>query len=328
MILAGDVGGTKTRLALFDEKIGMQFLDEHKFASREFPNFSALLKKFLEQEQGKKISCASFGVAGPVVDGKCQATNLPWTISAQELQEELKIPKVYLLNDVAANAWGLRTLSADEFFVVNIGKEQRGNQALISAGTGLGEAGLFWDGKTHQPFACEGGHCDFAPTNSEEIELFQYLTRQYDHVSYERVLSGPGLFQIYRFLVDTKREKEDPSIANLMQQMEPPKVITEKGGSGACKVCARACLLFTELYGAEAGNTALKFFAEGGIFLGGGIAPHLIPFFEKGKFIKAFIDKGRMSSLLMNIPIKVVLNEKTALLGAARYAQEMKGKHV
>lgn len=322
MILAGDVGGTKVRLALFDEKGGKQFADEQKFASREFPDFSSLLKKFLSQEKGKKISCASFGVAGPVKDGKCQATNLPWVISAKELEAELKIPKVHLMNDVEANAWGLRCLSPEEFFTVNMGKEENGNQALVSAGTGLGEAGLYWDGKVHQPFACEGGHCDFSPTNQEEIELLLYFMRQFKHVSWERILSGSGLYQLYRFIIDTKREKEDPAVAALLQQNEPQRVITEKGASGESKACARACLLFTELYGAEAGNTALKFLATGGVFIGGGIAPHLLSFFQKGNFIKAFIDKGRFSSLLMNISVKIVLNEKTALLGAARYAQE------
>jgi glucokinase len=322
MILAGDVGGTKVRLALFDDEKGKQFTDEQKFASKEFADFASLLKKFLEKENGKKITRASFGIAGPIQDGKCQATNLPWIISAKDLEAELKIPKVHLINDLEANAWGLRCLSNEEFFTLNIGKQVHGNQALISAGTGLGEAGLYWDGKTHHPFACEGGHCDFGPTNQEEIELLQYLMHEYSHVSYERVLSGSGLFHLYRFLVDTKREKEDPEIAELMKQSEPQRVITEKGTSRSCRACFRACLLFSELLGAEASNTALKFLATGGVFLGGGIAPHLIAFFKEGKFMEAFVDKGRFSSLLMNIPIKIVLNEKTALLGAARYAQE------
>lgn len=321
MILAGDIGGTKVRLALFDEKGGKQFADEQKFASRDYLDLGALLKQFLAQEKGKKISCASFGVAGPVYNGVCKATNLPWVISAKELEAQLKIPKVHLINDLEANAWGLRCLSDDEFFTVNVGVAEKGNQALISAGTGLGEAGLYWDGNSHRPFATEGGHCDFAPTNKDEIDLLLYFMRQFEHVSYERILSGAGLFQLYRFIIDTKLEKEDSSIEALLKEKEPQRVITEKGISGACKACARACLLFTELYGAEAGNTALKFFAVGGVFLGGGIAPHLLPFFQKGKFMKAFIDKGRFSSLLKNIPVKIVLNEKTALIGAARYAQ-------
>ncbi|MBS0604793.1 MAG: glucokinase [Verrucomicrobia bacterium] len=322
MILAGDVGGTKVRLALFEEKGGIKFVDEQKFASREFPDLSTLLKKFLENEKGKKISVACFGVAGPVKEGKCKATNLPWEISAKVLEKDLNIPKVNLINDLEANAWGLRCLSPEEFYTINGGVESIGNQALVSAGTGLGEAGLYWDGKSHRPFACEGGHCDFAPTNDEEIDLLNYLMKLHKHVSYERVLSGPGLYQIYRFLIDTNREKEDPSIAALMQVSEGPRVITEKGGSGECRACARACRIFVELYGSEAGNMALKFFAIGGVFIGGGIAPHLLPFIKEGNFIKTFIDKGRLSSVLLQIPVKLVLNEKTALLGAARFAQE------
>lgn len=320
MILAGDVGGTKVRLALFGEK-GNTFSGEEKFASREFKDFKSLLKKFLDSHR-EKIKSASFGVAGPVQDGKCQATNLPWVISARELEAELKIPNVYLINDLEANAWGLRCLGPQEFVTVNIGKEQVGNQALVSAGTGLGEAGLFWNGKTHLPFACEGGHCDFGPTNEEEIELLRYLTRQYKHVSYERILSGPGLYQLYRFFIDTKLEREDPAIAQLLQQAEPQRVITEKAASKACKVCVRACQLFTSVYGTELGNTALKFLAVGGMFIGGGIAPHLLSYFQEQRFIESFIAKGRFSPLLMKIPVKIVLNEKTALLGAARYAQE------
>jgi glucokinase len=322
MILAGDIGGTKVRLALFEEKGEASFTDEEKFASREFPDFASLLKKFLAQKKGKKISCASFGIAGPVHDGKCQATNLPWVISASALEKELQIPKVYLINDLEANAWGLRCLSNEEFFTVNAGEANLGNQALISAGTGLGEAGLYWDGKSHQPFACEGGHCDFAPTDEEQIELLRYLNLQYKHISYERILSGPGLYLLYRFLIDTKRETEIFCITSLFGQKEPQRVITENALSGQCKVCIRACQLFTSIYGSEAGNLALKLLAVGGLFIGGGIAPHLIEFFKGGKFIDTFSDKGRFSSLLMKIPIRVVLNEKTALIGAARYAQE------
>ncbi len=322
MILAGDVGGTKVNLALFDEQINKTFKDEQKFPSRDFPQLSALLKKYLESHPGHKISAACFGVAGPVREGKCQATNLPWVIVAKDLERELNIPKVYLINDLEANAWGLRCLADEEFFTVNLGSKIDGNQALVSAGTGLGEAGLYWDGKSHQPFACEGGHCDFGPTNEEEIELLRFLMRQFKHVSYERILSGSGIYELYRFLIETKLEKEDPAVTALLQQKEPQRVVVEKGASGESKACMRACRLFTSIYAAEAANSALKFMAVGGVFLGGGIAPHLIPFFRETRFIESFISKGRFASFLMKIPIKIVLNENTALLGAARYAQE------
>lgn len=321
MILAGDIGGTKVRLALFEEK-GEEFIDEQKFSSKEFPNFASLLKKFLAKKGERKISCASFGVAGPVHDGVCRATNLPWMISAKVLEEELKIPQVHLINDLEANAWGLRCLLESEFFTVNVGERANGNQCLISAGTGLGEAGLYWDGKSHQPFACEGGHCDFAPTDEEQIELLRYLKLQYKHTSYERILSGSGLYLLYRFLIDTKRETEIFCVSSLFGQKEPQLIITENAKNGQCKACVRACRLFTSIYGSEAGNLALKFLAVGGVFIGGGIAPHLIEFFKEGKFIQSFSDKGRFSPMLMKIPIKIVINEKTALIGAARYAQE------
>jgi glucokinase len=322
MILAGDVGGTKVRLALFEEKGGRQCVAEEKFASCDFPNFTALLKTYLSKTQEKKISSACFGVAGPVQDRQCKATNLPWEISASVLEKELKIPRVDLINDLSANAWGLRCLRPEEFFIVNVGESGKGNQALISAGTGLGEAGLYFDGNIHHPFACEGGHCDFAPKNDEEIDLFRYLKGKYPHVSYERILSGQGLCEIYQFLIDTKREKETAPIAALMKQMEKARVITEKGSSGECVVCVRACRLFTDIYGSESGNLALKFLAFGGVFIGGGIAPHLLSFIKEGTFFKSFCLKGRFDSLLSKIPVKVVLNDKTALLGAAVYAQE------
>jgi glucokinase len=322
MILAGDIGGTNVRLALFEKNGGINFVDEQKFSSKEFPDFASLLKNFLEKNGIKKISCASFGVAGPVHEGVCQATNLPWIISARTLEAQLHIPEVYLINDLEANAWGLRCLSDTEFFMVNPGEEKEGNQALISAGTGLGEAGLHWDGKSHLPFACEGGHCDFAPTDEEQIELLRYLKLQYQHISYERILSGSGLYLLYRFLVDTKRESEIFCVSSLFGQKEPQRIITENAMNGQCPACVRACRLFTSIYGSEAGNLALKFLAIGGIFIGGGIVPHMIEFFKEGKFIQSFGDKGRFSSLLMKIPIKIVLNENTALIGAACYAKE------
>ncbi len=321
MILAGDIGGTKVRLALFEEK-GRNFIHEEKFASKEFPDFASLLKKFLAQKGEKNISSASFGIAGPIHDGVCQATNLPWVISARALVKELHIPNVHLINDLEANAWGLRCLPDEEFFTINAGEKMSGNQALISAGTGLGEAGLYWDEKTHYPFACEGGHCDFAPTDEEQIELLRYLKLQYKHISYERILSGSGLYLLYRFLIDTKRESEIFCVSSLFGQKEPQRIITENAADGQCPACVRACRLFVSIYGSEAGNLALKFLAVGGVFIGGGIAPHLLEFFKEGKFIQSFSDKGRFSSLLMKVPLKIVLNEKTALIGAARYAQE------
>ena len=318
MILAGDVGGTKVRLVLCDEK-GKNCREE-RFASRDFADFTSLLKKFLSE--GEKIHSACLGIAGPVLKRQCKATNLPWEIIADDLEKNCGIARVDLINDLEANAWGIKELKPEEFFIVNEGKQLEGNQALISAGTGLGEAGLFWDGKIHRPFACEGGHCNFGPTNPEEIDLLLYLKSRYEHVSYERVISGKGLYNLYQFLIDTKREKENPVTKKLMESQDPPKVITEQASKGVCPVCVRACHLFVSLYGSESGNAALKFLAVGGVFLGGGIAPHLVSFFKEGPFMKAFLNKGRFAPLLSQIPVKIVLNDKAALIGAFKYAMD------
>ena len=320
MILAGDVGGTKVRLVLCDEEGNN--CREARFMSRDFADFTSLLKQFLGKEE--KVGCACLGIAGPVLNRQCKATNLPWEIIADDLEKKCGIARVHLINDLEANAWGLKELKPEEFFVLNEGNLMEGNQALISAGTGLGEAGLYWDGKIHHPFACEGGHCNFGPTTHEEIDLLLYLRGKYGHVSYERVISGYGLYDLYKFLIDTKREKENPATKKMMEFQDPPKVITEQASKGLCPVCIRTCHLFLSLYGSESGNTALKFLAVGGVFLGGGIAPHLVSLFKQGAFMKAFLNKGRFAPLLSQIPIKIILNDKAALHGAFRYAMENK----
>ena len=323
MFIAGDVGGTKVRLAYYLEKKGLQCLHEQRYASNDFSDFSSLLKKFLEEIGHPMISNATFGIAGPIQGRVCKATNLPWIIEADRLEKELHIGRVFLINDLEANAWGLRCLKESEFFVLNPGEAIQGNQALISAGTGLGEAGLYWNGTEHLPFACEGGHCDFAPTNEEEIDLLRYLHKKFSHVSFERILSGSGLNQIYRFLVDTKREKEDLDIQAIATEKEPQKMITEKGMKTEEGSCFRACELFTKIYAKEAANLALKFLSRGGLFIGGGIAPKFTTLFDKDQlFMKAFVDKGRFASLLGKMSVKVVLNDKTALLGAAQYGKQ------
>ncbi len=322
MFLAGDVGGTKVILALFDGKEKLSCLQEKKYKSRDFPDFLSLLKDFMGSLPTKEISSMCFGVAGPIQKGRSQEINLPWVIDNNELSQALNLKNIWLINDLEANAWGLRMLGKDEIFVINAGKESAGNQALISAGTGLGEAGLYWDGITHRPFACEGGHVDFAPRDEEEIDLLRYLQHQLGRVSCERVLSGAGIYRLYRFLVDTKRAKENPDILAIATKDEPQREILNRAVDRSCTTCMRVIRLFVSLYGAEAGNLALKFLSRGGIFLGGGIAPHLIPFFHESTFMKSFTAKGRFASLLSSMPVKIVLNERTALLGAACYAQD------
>jgi len=310
MILAGDIGGTHTRLALFDK--GKQ-LTEKKFSSQNYQDLESIVDEFLQSHK-QKIRAACFGIAGPVREGRCQATNLPWVVDAAHMSQRLKIPNIHIINDLESNAYGLRMLKKEELFCLNVGKPQKGNQALIAAGTGLGEAGLYWDGKEHRPFACEGGHTDFGPRNAMEMELLAYLAKKYGHVSYERIVSGPGIHTLYQFLIETKREKFSPQVE---AAGDPSAVISQSQDPA----CTRAMDWFLSLYGAEAGNLALKFLSLGGLFIGGGIAPHLIDKFKSGSFLPSFVDKGRFKSLLESIPIWIVLNDDAALLGAAYYAK-------
>jgi glucokinase len=327
MLLVGDIGGTKTHLALFEDGKGRTPYLEKKFPSRDYPGLTEIVEEFLGAPalSDVKISLACFGVAGPVLDRCCKATNLPWVIDGPLLEKEAKIPSVGVINDLEANAYGLTMLEEEEFFILNEGKEKRGNQGLIAAGTGLGEACLYWDGKNHRPFACEGGHADFAPRDELEMELLRYLKKQFGHVSYERVLSGPGLYQLYRFLIDMQLEKEHPEMRKKFAIEDPPMAISKAALDGTCNVSLRAVRWFLSIYGAESGNLALKFFSLGGVFLGGGMAPKLKDLFHRGDFMHGFLDKGRFRHLLEEMPIKIVMNDNAALLGALRYAREFMG---
>ena len=308
MLLIGDIGGTKTNLALFETKRPLSLIREETFPSANYGGLREIIDQFLAKEE--KVEAACFGIAGPVRQGRVVATNLPWVIDQKQLQEKLHIDQVYLLNDLEANAYGICTLGEEEFFVLNKGeKGVIGNQALISAGTGLGQAGLFFDGKTHIPFACEGGHTDFAPRNQQEIDLLLFAQKKFGHVSYERILSGPGFPLLHEFL--HKKEID-------FGTDDPAKVITEKASTDP--ICKEVMRLFVSIYGAEAGNLALKFLPFSGIYIGGGIAPKILDHTKKGAFMEAFVDKGRFNELLSSIPVKVILNDKTALLGACEYA--------
>jgi glucokinase len=320
VILAGDIGGTKTHLALFENVQQRNLLKEEIFASKEHQNLEEILRKFLSGSYSVKKAC--FGIAGPVVNNICRATNLPWVIDGRKLSQSLDMP-VFLINDLEANAWGVPCLKKEECFVLNEGDPNlKGNRALISAGTGLGEAGIYWDGKEYHPFACEGGHCNFAPSNEEEIELWRYLKAKFGHVSYESVLCGEGISDIYQFLIQSKKMNENPKIKQLMGKDNPSKVISENAQNGACPACMKSIEMFCSIYGSEAGNTALKFLSTGGLFIGGGIAPKILTILKNGSFMESYLDKGRFKNLLSMIPIKVILNENTALLGAAYYAEK------
>jgi len=330
MILAGDMGGTKSQVALFAVEAGRpKLLTEETYKSDEYSGLEEVLREFLiaqtELLRDEPIVAACFGVAGPVVGERSKTPNLPWTISAQAIRETVGCPKVELINDLEANGYGILLLEDDELETLQEGSSRPdGNGALISAGTGLGEALLYRQGKTFQPIASEGGHADFAPRNELEIELLCYLLKRYPHVSYERVLSGAGLFNIYSFLKDSRYGEEESWLRESLEREDPGAAISQSALSGKSDLCIQALDLFVSIYGAEAGNLALKAKAVGGLYIGGGIAPKIISKLREETFLKAFSDKGRLSSLMQAIPVRVILKPNTALYGAAHRATLMK----
>lgn len=321
MILAGDIGGTKTRLALFTA-VGerLESLVEETFPSREHGGLDEIVRTFVSTQQ-VSVAHAGFGVAGPVKHGRCETTNLPWVVDARQLAGQLGIASVVLINDLEANAYGVAALEAKDFVILSQGApDAEGNAAIIAAGTGLGEAGFYWDGAQHHPFACEGGHADFAPRNELETEMLRYLLTRFTRVSYERVLSGPGLYNIYQFLRDTGRGEEPVWLTDELRQQDPAATVSQAALAGRSALCVQALDLFAAIYGAEAGNLALKVMATGGLYVGGGIAPKIMQKLRDSTFMQAFTAKGRMQPLLEAMPVRVILNDKTALLGAARCA--------
>jgi len=271
--------------------------------------------------QAHACDWASFGIAGPVRNGQVETTNLPWLVNAKQIAADAGFRKVWLMNDLEANAWGINALEEKDFCVLNEGKpDPSGNASIISAGTGLGQAGLYWNGERHQPFASEGGHCDFAPHSDLEIDLLQYLKQRYTHVSWERVVSGMGLVNIYNFLRVYRGSETPPWLATEMKTGDQAAAISRAAQASSCSVCCETLELFVHLYGVEAGNHALKIMATGGVYIGGGIAPKNLDRFRESTFLRGFHSKGRMEHLLRDIPIKVILNEHTALYGPAIFA--------
>ena len=321
MILAGDIGGTNARLAFFDWQNGeLKLLSEAVFPSREHRNLDEIVTRFVEL-QGIRPQSACFGVAGPVQNGRVETSNLPWIVEASRLARELQLPCALLMNDLEANAWGIPSLNQADLITLNQVKgTPSGNQAVIAAGTGLGEAGLYWDGTKYYVFACEGGHCDFAPRDELEVELLRYLMARYGHVSYERIVSGPGLVNVFQFLRDTRRGEEPKWLTEEMAQADAAPAISRAALSGHSALAERALDLWISIYGAEAGNLALKLKATGGVYLGGGIVPRVLPKLAGPLFMQSFLSKGRLQSLLETIPVRVITNDKAALLGAARRA--------
>ncbi len=318
MILAGDVGGTKCNLALFAEKNGeLTTVFKQRFASKEFAHFDLIVKEFSRQAashlSSDRIVAAGFGVAGPVIGNHVRATNLPWIVDARTLEKELEVKTIVLMNDLGATGHSIEHLAPEEFIVLNPGKpEPGGTRALLAAGTGLGQSILVWDGVRYRIVPSEGGHSDFAPHTDQQIELLRFMRRRYPQVSWELILSGRGFRTLHEFLAPEVKHAsfEDPDA-------DPAPEITRLGLAKSCPVCVETLDLWTCIYGAEAGNLALKVLALGGVYVAGGIAVKIIEKMKDGKFFNAFRDKWKFESLLDNIPVSVVLNESAPLLGAA-----------
>jgi len=321
MILAGEIGATRTRLAAFDaDGNKLQLVVEKTYLSQEHGGLPEMITTFIKTE-GIPVQSACFGVAGPVTAGRSKISNLPWTIDSRELANQLKLNSVGLINDLEAYAYGIDALESKDFVTLSEGAEDaEGNRAVISARTGLGVAGMFWDGFRHHPFACEGGHADFSPRNKLEMELLDYLQGKHRRVSCERILSGPGIKNIYDFLRDTKKVDEPKELREQMSEApDPPALISKLAAEGKTPICDQTMSLFVSIYGAETGNCALYFMSTGGIFIGGSIAAKNVNKMKDPAFMKSFLDKGRMTSLLQQMPVKIVLNDDSGIIGAARY---------
>ena len=332
MILAGDIGGTKVHLALYCFIGGkLSPVRDEKFPAPEFACLDDIVKEFLSPEKSgqpdvrDQIVACCFGVPGPVRDGRLKLTNLPWTLDARDLQRSLGIQHIFLINDLEANGYGIAEVSNDKIFTLHTGDASSvGHRGLIAAGTGLGECLLIWDPllRRHLPLPSEGGHGDFAARNDTEIALFNYLRHKLNgRVSTERVVSGLGIQNVYAFLRDDQKMDEPAWLRERMQKEDPNAVIGACAEDGSSEICVKTIELVASAYGAEAGNLALKLLALGGVYLGGGIGPKILKFLSGGGFMQAFLDKGRLSPLVETIPVRVILDDTSALLGAAAYAE-------
>lgn len=322
LILTGDIGGTNTRLALTDFRADGVYVDQREtFSSPDHSSLGDIIRRY-QPALETAVAAAAFGVAGPVRDGISRITNLPWEISRQDLAAQLNLERVYLLNDLEAQAWGIDSLTAGELVTLQPGSgAATGNRAIVAAGTGLGEAGLHYDGNVYRPFATEGGHTDFAAQDERDWLLLQHLRQIHGgHVSWERLLSGPGLVTLYQFLLRTNRAPA-PDWLNAADET-PAAHITRLALDENDEICVETLRWFVQLYGREAGNVALKMNATGGIYLGGGIAAKILPALQNGAFIEAFLDKGRMRPLLEGAAVQVICSDLIALKGLARYAQD------
>ena len=329
MILAGDVGGTKVHLALYDFANGrLHPIRDQKFPAHEFGSLDEVVHKFFagdgkDSTKGSDILAACFGCPGPVRDGRLKLTNLPWTLDTRDLVKSLGIPHISLINDLEANGYGIPELAPESIFTLHEGDpEATGHAGLMAAGTGLGQALLIWDGQKHRPIASEGGHADFAARSNREIALLEYLRSTLKgRVSWERVVSGLGIKNIYAFLRDVEKINEPGWLHDRMLCEDPNAVIGQCAEDGSSSLCFETMKIFTGAYGAEAGNIALQVLATGGMYLGGGIAPKILKTLKNGTFTQAFMDKGRLSPMVESVPVRVILDDTCALLGAAAYAE-------
>jgi glucokinase len=319
-MLVGDIGGTKTVLAVA-EAVGddVRLTSECRLPSGDFPTFETLIRRYLDQT-GVQTEAAAFAIAGPVHGGRSEVTNLPWVIDAGHLAAELGWRSLRLLNDLEAVAWGVPALGDEALAVLHPGDAAAtGNACVVAAGTGLGEAGMYWDGVRHRPFATEGGHGDFAPATDREDALLTWLRRRYRHVSWERLVSGMGIRNIFEFLCTESGLEADAALALDGDAGDAAATISQRAVDGSCGLCVEAMELFASLYGREAGNVALKHLALGGVYLGGGIAPKNLELLRGSAFLDAFFEKGRMRSLMQRMPVRVILDSRAPLLGAARF---------
>ena len=324
MILAGDVGGTKVHLALYNFENGrLKPVRDEKVPAQELPSLEAAVEKFLVAGEREQIVAACFGCPGPVRDGRLKLTNLPWTLDQRDLAKALGIEHIFLINDLEANGYGIPELAPESIVTLHEGDASAvGHRGLVAAGTGLGEALLIWDGKTHRPIPSEGGHCDFAARKDREIMLLQYLRHKLaGRVSWERVVSGIGIKNIYNYLRDVEKMEEPQWLRDRMAAEDPNAVIGQCAEDDSSPLCFETMQTFAAAYGAETGNVALKVLAMGGMYLGGGIAPKSLKTLKSGGFVKAYLDKGRLSAVLESIAVRVILDDTCALLGAAAYAE-------
>ena len=317
VILAGDVGGTKTNLALFHfKKDTLKSIKQESFKTNDWSSFLELIASFQSNDL-PAIDSICLGVAGPVIDGRVEGTNFSWELDEKEIARTLKVERVSIINDMEANAYGLSVLAKKDLVEIKNGAWIRGNSAIISPGTGLGEVGLYWDGAYNHPFASEGGHCDFSQRTELDLKLWRFLHKKYGHVSWERIVSGPGIVNIYEFLLEDKKMTEPESLKKKLKEGDSAAVISNCAKDEAYEICKEVMELFNIYLATEAAQMALKFKTLGGIFIGGGILPKIIDMVDKDLFLHHFLQSNRMNPLLEKMPVNVILNDEIPLFGAA-----------